>query len=113
EKRPQRVLRPLPCGELADANYPIRLTNSGNGHDNSADDGNSGRGSDKGNSRRGNNNFGDVHAYELCGSGHSRLAPCPRTMTSLCLGLDEAISALPTALLLPLERLQSCLSFSS
>ena len=75
---------------LRDGYYPIGLTNSDTGDDSSADDCNSGRGSDKGNSGHGNN-IGDVHAYELCGSGHSRLAPCPQTMTSLCLGLDEAI----------------------
>jgi hypothetical protein len=72
------------------ATFALGLTNSGNGDDSSPDDGNSDRGSDKGSSGRGNN-IGDVHAYELCGSGHSRPAPCPRTMTSLCLGLDEAI----------------------
>src|SRR6476660_1183377 len=40
------------------------------------------------------------------------IAPCPRTKTYLCLGIDEAISAPRTALLLPIESLQSRLSFS-
>jgi hypothetical protein len=98
------LLRPLPCGTAT--------TNSGNGDDTGHDDCNSGRGSDKRNGGRGNN-IGDVHAYEHAYDGHSRPAPCPRTMTSLCLGLDEAIWAMCTALLLPLEWLQSGLSFSS
>src|SRR5262245_65360719 len=55
----------------------------------------------------------DIHAYYVCGRRHSRLAPCPRTMTRLCLGIDEAIQELRTALLLPKEWLQSRLSFSS
>ena len=61
----------------------------------------------------------DMHAYRVCGGRQqcSRViavarygrAPCLRTMSNL----DEAIWALRTALLLPLERLQSRLFFSS
>ena len=91
---------PCPASSFADGYYPIGLTNSGNGDDTGGDDcnsgggggtGNSGRGSDKDNRRRGNNIHGDLHAYEHAYDGHSRPAPCPRTTTSLCLGLDEAI----------------------
>ena len=71
---------------------PTSVTNSGNGDDSSADDCNSGRGSDNGNSGRGSdkgirNMHADVRAYSV----HSRPVPCPRTLTSLCLGIDEAI----------------------
>ena len=77
----------------------LLLTNSDSGDDRRGDDCNnargtdndsSGRGSDKGNKRRGNNN-GDEHADEHAYDGHSRPAPCPRTMTSLCLEIYEAI----------------------
>ena len=70
----------------------------------------------------GHNIHRDMHASQLCGGRQQRsrvlavarygIAPCPRTKTYLCLGIDEAISAPRTALLLPIESLQSRLSFS-
>src|SRR6478672_6281504 len=70
----------------------------------------------------GHNIHGDMHASHICGGRQQRsrvlavarygLAPCPRTKTHPCLGIDEAISAPRTALLLPIESLQSRLSFS-
>jgi hypothetical protein len=62
-------------------------------------------------------------AYDVCGGRLQRsrvlavarygLALCPPTMSNLCLAIDAAIWALRTAQLLPLEWLQSRLSFSS
>src|SRR6516162_7543046 len=66
-------------------------------HSNHRDDGHSRSGH-----TRGHNIRGDIHAYNV----HSRPAPCPRTLTSLCLGIDEPIEELCTVLLLPKEWLQ-------
>jgi hypothetical protein len=70
----------------------------------------------------GHNIHGDMHASHTCGGRQQSsrvlavarygLAPCPRTKTYLCLGIDEAIKAPRTALLLPIESLQLRLSFS-
>src|SRR6185312_2657786 len=73
---------------------------------------------------RGHNILGhNIHASPVCGGRQQccrvlavaryGLAPCLRTMSNLCLGIDAAIWVLRTALLLPLEWLQSRLSFSS
>ena len=106
----------------------LAATNSDSGDGSSPDDCNSGHGSDsgngrhgsyKGNSRRRNKIHGDMHASDACGGRQQRslvlvvarhgLAPCPRIKTNF----DEAIEAPRTALLLPIEWLQSRLSFSS
>jgi len=81
-----------------------------------------GRNSRRGHKILGHNIHGDMHASQLCGGRQQRsrvlavarygIAPCPRTKTYLCLVIDEAISAPRTALLLPIESLQSRLSFS-
>ena len=80
------------------------------------------RSSRRGHKILGHNIHGDMHASHICGGRQQRsrvlavarygIAPCPRTKTYLCLGIDEAISAPRTALLLPIESLQSRLSFS-
>ena len=80
------------------------------------------RNSRRGHNILGHNIHGDMHASHICGGRQQRsrvlavarygLAPCPRTKTYLCLGIDEAIWAPRTALLLPIEPLQSRLSFS-
>ena len=77
-----------------------------------------GRNGRRGHNILGHNIHGDMHASRICGGRQQRslvlavarygLAPCLRTMSNL----DEAIWARRTALLLPLERLQSRLSFS-
>ena len=60
-----------------------------------------GRNSRLGHNILGHNIHGDMHASHICGGRQQRsrvlavarygLAPCPRTKTYLCLGIDEAI----------------------
>ena len=60
-----------------------------------------GRNSHPGHNFLGHNIHGDMHASHICGGRQQRsrvlavarygLAPCPRTKTYLCLGIDEAI----------------------
>ena len=76
---------------IADGYYPIGLTNSDNGDDTSGGDCSSDGDGDTGRSGRGSNMHADVHADVHAYNVHSRPAPCPRTMTRLCLGIDEAI----------------------
>ena len=81
-----------------------------------------GRNSRPGHKILGHNIHRDMHASHICGGRQQRsrvlavarygLAPCPRTKTYLCLGIDEAILASRKALLLPIGSLQSRLAFS-